>query len=357
MASGIPQLIKNMNITHEPLRFGYDGKFRILHMTDMHLADPEMDDEEDRSIPQKKLEETLNVLRQCLEKTNPDLLVITGDIVNGYWDELTYDYVEKIIRRVIEPIEEKNVPLAVVFGNHDSELGFHREIQMCHYLKYRNCRACLNAEEMYGCGTYNLTIKSSKSDKDAFNIWLFDSNDYPRDENCIPLAGYDFVHPDQIAWYEKTAKLLKDNNGGEPLPSILFQHIPVQQEYDVIETSETEPEGEYSGFLGNDGVYRYLKSCIKGRLRENPCPPKDGHREQFDSWKKTGDIIAAFFGHDHVNDFLVSVEGILLCQTISCGYWSYGKERGGRLIVLDENDPKNIFTETIEIEPLYSWNK
>ena len=67
-------------------------------------------------------------------------------------------------------------------------------------------------------------------------------------------------------------------------------------------------------------------------------------------YEKTGDIIAAFFGHDHINDFHISIDGIDIYQTLGAGYFTYGKERGGRLIILDENNPKNIFTETIEIE-------
>ena len=353
MANGLLSL--NKNAEREPLRFDENGKFRILQLTDIHLADPEMDDEEDRSIPQKKLEETMNVIRTCIERANPDLVVLTGDLVNGYWEEITYGYVAKIIERIVAPVKERNIPLAVVFGNHDSELNFHREIQMCMYLDYENCRARLNEEEMHGCGTYNLTIKSSKSDKDAFNIWLFDSNDYPRDERGVRIreGGYDYVYPDQIAWYEKTSAKLREANGGEPLPSILFQHIPVQQEYDLIESSDTEFEGDYVGFREKDGKYYRFTSCISGRLRELPCPPNGNHREQFESWKKTGDIIAAYFGHDHTNDFIIDIDGILLCQTLGAGYWSYGYERGGRLIVLDENNPKEIYTETIEVEKLY----
>ena len=46
-----------------------------------------------------------------------------------------------------------------------------------------------------------------------FNLWMFDSNDYPRDADGKFLSGYDYVHPDQIAWYEATAaKLREDKN-------------------------------------------------------------------------------------------------------------------------------------------------
>ena len=39
-----------------------------------------------------------------------------------------------------------------------------------------------------------------------------------------------------------------------------------------------------------------------GKVKEGPCPP-DVKSEQFSSWLKRRDIIGAFFGHDHVNDF------------------------------------------------------
>ena len=35
---------------------------------------------------------------------------------------------------------------------------------------------------------------------------------------------------------------------------------------------------------------------------------------------------------------------------VGCGYFTYGKERGGRLIVLDENKPRTLETQSIEIE-------
>ncbi|MBO5290076.1 MAG: hypothetical protein J6B35_00640, partial [Clostridia bacterium] len=49
---------------------------------------------------------------------------------------------------------------------------------------------------------------------------------------------------------------------------------------------------------------------------------------QFESWKKTGDIFAAFFGHDHVNDFRMNIDGIDLYQTLGAGYFTYGLKLG-----------------------------
>lgn len=331
----------------EPLRFGKDGKFKILHITDIHDVEPEMDDDPNPEIPKCCDIETINVIKKLVEKTNPDLVVFGGDNISGYWQEFTYNLVQSTIQKITAPIRERNIPLCVVFGNHDGEEGFHTEFQMMQYMEYQNCRSNLNDADVYGCGNCCVTIKSSKSEKNAFAIWLMDSNDYQR--NSEGGLSYDCVHDDQIKWYETRAAELKNENGGNPLPAILFQHMPVQQELDGFE--EVKADDNYT-FTRDESYYKFGHKVLEGRIREKPCPPnmENNHREQFESWKKTGDIIAAFFGHDHVNDFHINIDGINLYQTLGAGYFSYGKERGGRLIVLDENNPKEIYTESIEIE-------
>lgn len=329
-----------------PLKFGDDGKFRILHLTDIHQVMPEMDDEEDRRIPEAKDIETQNVIETLVAKTNPDLVVFGGDNISGYWQEFTYNLVQQTIEKITKPIRDRNIPLCVVFGNHDGEEGFHTEFQMMLYMEYPNCRSNLNDENVYGCGNCCVTIKSSKSDKDAYAVWLVDSNDYQR--NKEGGLAYDCVHDDQIAWYEKKAAELKEANGGKPLPAVLFQHMPVQQELDGFKEVTA---GEDYTFERDGRYFKFGHDIIEGRIRECPCPPymENDHRQQFESWKKTGDIVAAFFGHDHVNDFHINIDGINLYQTLGAGYCTYGKERGGRLIVLDENNPGEIYSESFEV--------
>ncbi|MBR2867573.1 MAG: metallophosphoesterase family protein [Clostridia bacterium] len=331
----------------EPLKFGDDGKFRILHITDIHDVEPEMDDDENREIPESRDKETINVIEKLVEKTNPDLVAFGGDNISGYWEEFTYDLVKSTIQKITAPIRKRNIPLCVVFGNHDGEEGFHTEFQLMQYMEYHNCRSNLNDADVYGCGNCCVTIKNSSGDKDAFAIWLIDSNDYQR--NSQGGLSYDCVHDDQIEWYEKRAAELKDANCGKPLPAILFQHMPVQQMCDGLK--EVTADDDYTFF--RDGKhFKFGHDIIEGRIRECPCPPylENNHRNQFESWKKTGDIIAAFFGHDHVNDFHIKIDGINLYQTLGAGYFTYGNERGGRLIILDENNPENIYSESIEIE-------
>lgn len=348
MAKGYPKKWKTDRFKREaptPLKFGADGKFRILHLTDIHCVQPVMDDDEIREIPDNKYKETINVIETLVEKTNPDMVVFGGDNVSGYWEEFTYDYIKQTIEDITEPIRKRNIPLGICFGNHDGECGFHTEFQMMMYMEYPNCRSNLNDADVYGCGNCCVTIKDSKGEKDAFAIWLMDSNDYERRDDGG--YNYDYVHDDQIAWYEGKAEELKKANGGKPVPAILFQHIPVQQEFDYIKRVTENDEYDYK--RGDE----YLKyhNIAEGRVREYPCPAnvdKDC-RNQFESWKKTGDIVAAFFGHDHVNDFRIDIDGIRIYQTLGAGYFTYGQERGGRLIVLDENAPSDIYTESLEV--------
>lgn len=354
-ASGMPVFYKSNARKAPELKFNKDGKFRILHITDIHEVDPEMDDDPNVEIPVTCSLETVNVIEKSIEKSKPDLVVFGGDNISGYWQEFTYDYVEKTIDKITKPIRDKNIPFAIVFGNHDSEIQkFFREFQMLCYLRYDNFIGTFNAEEMHGCGNCNIVVNGSKSNKPAFNIWLMDSNDYPHDETGKRFDGYDHLHKDQLDWYERTAEKLKADNGGIPLPSILFQHIPVQQEYDALIKVDESTEGAVKR---GDGYYTINKDyLISGDMRETPCTPENHDRTQFDLWKKHGDVFAAFFGHDHVNNFVIDVEGIKLIQTYGAGYHSYGNNHGSRLIVIDETNPREFKTEDIIIERITDVN-
>ena len=354
MAKGLPNSHKHIRKKQKPLQFGSDGTFRILHLTDIHEVDPAMDDDLNPQIPINKSAETMNVIRRCIELADPDLVVFGGDNISGYWQEFTYDYMYKTIKKIVEPIAEKNIPLAIVFGNHDAEaekdLPFlNKENQISIYSEYANFRGCMNDEDVHGCGNCSLPIYSSDGSRVAWNIWCMDSNDYLRDENynVIKHGGYGFVHNDQIAWYEKCAAQLKAENGGKTVPSILFQHIPVLQEFDLLEEipkdtpKAVEHDGKY--YLPREGA------LLNGEMGEAPSPPQ-AHGEQFESWKQTGDIVAAFFGHDHVNTFTMEIDGIRLVQTPGAGYHTYGGKHGGRLIILDENKPDTYETENYFID-------
>jgi hypothetical protein len=90
-----------------------------------------------------------------------------------------------------------------------------KENQICIYAEYENFRSTINDEDVSGCANCRLPIWSSEGEHIAWNIWCIDSGDYVRDHefNVIDDAGYGFVKKDQIAWYERRAAELKEQNG------------------------------------------------------------------------------------------------------------------------------------------------
>lgn len=327
------------------LKFNENGKFKILCIADA----------QDTNTPQK---ETMDMLVSALDKTKPDLVIFLGDNIAGWWKNVDKEKTAEAIHKIIDPVDERDIPFAIVYGNHDHE-GLTddnnkmteeeaKEFQLSVYQEYKTCLA-VEGEEMTGCGNYNLTIKSSDGSKDIFNLWLMDSNPYAEE------GGYGYVQPDQTEWYIRKSNELKEQNEGTPLPSLLFQHIPVPEVYKLTDEYDSKVSGSVKGQTAlNTKYYKANENVVQGGFREGPCSAGVAHN-QFETWKQQGDIIGAFFGHDHPNDYLGKIDGISLCAVPATGYYSYGDNHGARTIILDENDLTTFESELFHTEDLIDY--
>ncbi len=332
------------------LQFNNDGSFRIMQIADI----------QDGTILTPA---TKKFLKEVVVAAEPDLIVLTGDNISAGSATMLIKAIDKqLVKKAIDNymsiFEEIGVPVAVVFGNHDAEEIVTKEEQMEIYTTYDCCVAVDEGEALYGCGTYNVPIYSSKdAAKVAYNLWMIDSNMY--DETN---GGYDYVHQNQLDWYVKTSNELKAQNGGKVVPSMMFQHIIVNEIYDVItEVPEAEKDSyEYVEEENDDGTKKYYaikpENLRKGELNEMPCPGTvDG--EQFETVLQQGDVVAMFFGHDHKNSFEVEYKGVDLVNTPGAGFGSYGDHgRGVRIIDINENSTK-YQTSIIKYLDFYADNK
>lgn len=309
-----------------PLQFNSNGKFKIMMINDT----------QDTDFTNPNL---INLINKALDKENPDLVVFAGDNVADIFIGANETRVAKAIDNIIQPLAKRNIPFAVTFGNHDAETGVSNEKQMADFMSYANCYANYTGAVTPGVGTYNLPILSSNGSKTAFNVYMMDTHD--KDSN----GGFDGVHADQIAWYEQTSNALKSANGGNVVPSLLFQHIPACEIYKLLK--EVPP--------GTDGAIRNGTKWYK--LNENLCTgtgvlleapyPNSENRGQYTSWIKQGDIVGAFFGHDHVNSFMGTTEdGITMGYNGGSTFRAYGNgdQRSVRIFNISENDPANYET-------------
>ena len=337
------------------LSFDANGKLRILQIADIQDG-----------WPMKAREYRL--LYAAVKSTKPDLLMLTGDNIAGYKVKSRKE-AARAITQVMDLLNRFNIPIAAVFGNHDdigTDLSKAEQMDIyesySNFIGFRGVVAEKTADETrVNLGTYHLPVyESADSDRVAFGIWCFDSGNYNPNTTA---GGYGYVFPEQIEWYKETSDKLKAENGGVPLPSIAFQHIVPPQIFRALKTVPLGTPGAVEGDVFDfmpDGTAKKIKRAFTlpdgtdpadNWLREMPCPPETFFLPAYaelDAMLQQGDVMALFFGHDHINNYVVPYQGIDLVCTQGCTYQGYNDgNQGFRLITIDKNDLSSYETQTL----------
>lgn len=326
------------------LKFNKNGKFRILQISDLQ-------DTKATSV------DTLHFLEAAIPAIKPDLIVLTGDQLDvvGLWgkgDKLK-ENVRNAIMGIMAPIKASGIPFLVTFGNHDCQTGMSNTDQAKIYAEIENC-ICFDDlnDGRPDTGTFNQIIMSSDGTKPAMNIYMVDSNS----AHPTAVGGYDNVHPEQIEWCRNKSEELRVLNGGKIIPSILFQHIPVWEMYEVLKEVPKGTKGALGAFRSRKGKFYTLNEEVcwqTGTFGEPPAVPEE-ECPQFDEAVKQGDIFAMYFGHDHYNSFVGKYKGIDLGYCPGAGYNTYGlNPRGMRVFDFDENDVANYETRVLRVTDFY----
>lgn len=307
-----------------------DGKFKIMTLGDLHE-----NISWDTRLDKKRLEDMHTFVEVGIKAFSPDLIVLLGDTCSKRDDSEGFVNYKNALRTILKPILDRKIPFAYVLGNHEHDQYQEKKIVEA-YSEIETCLA-FNDENSKDFLSYNLLVKSTDGKEDILNLWFIDSNNLRND-------GYDWVHAEQIEWYEKKAAEIKNAHGGKTIPAILFQHIPVFEEYELLrEAKPHELPFSVKGFNTRSLRNYVLKDGVEGYLGEGPSAPDYNHG-QFESWKNTGDVKGAFFGHDHLNDFTGVVDGIMLGQNKTSGFCAYtdGCRPAIRMITVDEAEPEKI---------------
>ena len=150
------------------------------------------------------------------------------------------------------------------------------------------------------------------------------------------------MHADQIEWYKEKAEVLKTENGGSYVPSVVFQHIIVQEIYDklfrVANPKFSVGVREYETVTYDLTPIPNLSSFKDGYIFEKPCPGYYNHG-QLEAMSQNGDVRAIFCGHDHYNSFTVEINGVDIVNTPSVKPHIFLRKInwGPRIITLHEN--------------------
>jgi predicted MPP superfamily phosphohydrolase len=320
-----------------PLRFRANGAFRILQVTDL----------QDGVTLDIRVRRFLQAL-VCPDdpKQTPDLIVLTGDNIRGAaapTAALTQKQKDKGVARAIDQfmsiLQRANVPIAVVFGNHDDEgvgwVGYqtNKQTQLAIYQSYGNCVAirqdpAYENQKLSGVGNYNLPILASNgSARVKYNLWMFDAFD------SKTTKPYDGVHDDVLDWYTWKSNQLKAKNGGAWVPALSFQHIMV-------------PEIEEAMKAAGRKIDLSTPVATEDYIWE-PTYHNTLHTNQF-ARMQGRDVKAIVCGHAHNNNYRIPWKGVDLINTgATCfgdrgvQYWlAYNRAHDptARMITLHERD-------------------
>lgn len=324
------------------LKFNENGSFVI-----MQVSDPQ--------DLQHVRHTMVRMLNKAYDTVKPDLVFFTGDNILGNHlrdarfgsrkvirtREGEFAAMEKAISHIVSPLEKRGIPFTMIFGNHDDMNEISKEEQAGIYLSSPLC-AGLGDETTPEIGTFCLPVYSHSGEKKVFNLWGMDSAWMDiEDKKC-----YQAVKKEAVEWYIRKSEALKAENGGKPLPSLMFQHIALPEMSALMTPAKPSEINAVPSFKNGrkDAWVKLDPAKARGRFGEPICGCRENNGE-FDALKQQGDVLALVLGHEHKNNYDATLDGVRILQSSAASFRCYGdRSRGVRVFVLNENDPERFET-------------
>ncbi|KAK5088491.1 Phosphatase dcr2 [Lithohypha guttulata] len=307
-------------------RIRKDGKFKILQASDLHLAtgygrcrDAVPDGY--NGGPCLADPRTLEFVERILLDEKPDLIILSGDQVNGD----TSPDAQSAIYKYSALFTKHQIPYAGIFGNHDDESNLNRAQSMAIMdgLPYSLSHA--GPSDVEGVGNYYIEVLSRNGGStSALTIYMLDTHSYSPQEK--KYHGYDWLKPSQIDWFKSTAQSLKHKHKA-------YSHIHMDLAFIHI------PLPEYRNPDNN---------IVIGNWSEGVTAPS--YNSHFTDALVEENILMVSCGHDHVNDYCVPKNNkhgeaaLWMCYGGGAGFGGYGGYGGYirrmRLFEFDMNEAR-----------------
>ncbi|KAL8705766.1 MAG: hypothetical protein Q9201_001112 [Fulgogasparrea decipioides] len=285
-----------------------DGRFKIMQVADLHLStglgvcrDPEPPDHNGGKCDADV--RTLEFLGSVLDSEKPDLVILSGDQING---ETSPD-AQSAVFKFAEMFIKRSIPFATIFGNHDDEgsLGRQTLMQLTQSLPFS--LSLPGPSSVEGVGNYYVEVLArGTSTHSALTLYLLDTHGYSPDER--QFRGYDWIKKSQIDWFKATAQNLKKSPAHKEYKhyrmEMAFIHIPL-------------PE------------YRQESEIVKGSGTFAEPPTAPGFNSGFKQALVEEGVLAVSCGHDHVNDYCALSKHedkpeLWMCYAGGAGFGGYG---------------------------------
>ena len=159
------------------LTYREDGTFKIVQLTDLHIG----------SMPHHEDDyKTFALIDKAFENLDADLVIITGDLI---WSEGVPN-ADLVFTELLGRINKHNVPVAITYGNHDSEDEFTRgemrklEEILTNHVEKKNA-FIIDDRESYTIEIYDPNGETIKN-----VLYVFDSGAAAP----LPIGEYDWIH-------------------------------------------------------------------------------------------------------------------------------------------------------------------
>ncbi len=294
-----------------------DRNIRVLQITDTQIIDA-MQTRPGRTgvyydqwAPENMQKACFQYISQAVASYKPDLIIMTGDLVYGEFDDNGTS-----LLALINFMDSLQIPWAPVFGNHENESKKGADWQ-CEQLE--NAQYCLFKQRtLTGNGNYSIGITHKGTPVRVF--YMLDSNGCSAASDESLANGHTVttvgLANDQIAWYEASLKAIQKNYT-DVTYSLAF-HIQPQifasafSTYGYTGSSEGLPIDIDKA--GNKAAtdFGYIGRVLKGPW---------GSDGKFWSSVKANGIDSIFVGHEHCNSASVVYEGVRLAYGLKTGQY------------------------------------
>lgn len=324
-----PDLLKPYITPKKNLKFRPDGSFKICCFSDLH-----------QTINYD--ERTLAAMHGIIEKERPDLVLLGGDLWNEK-PEATVEQLREFLDIFSAPMEERCIPWAHVFGNHDHDMLMDRRLMQSVFESYPHCVSNHTEAGVDGVSNFLLPIRLSDGSRVAFAVWGLDTHNLSdglklrnginlRQAHQAPALPYgtshwDFVRFNQLRWYYDTSEALEAHNGA-PVDALMLMHAP------ILEFGICMKNPERTSLEGNA-----LETLFSGSLNSG----------LLSTVLQRGDVRAIVSGHMHDDNFAAEYCGVKLCFDGAIGFRGTEEDerRCARIFQVNEQSTDHIQTHLV----------
>ena len=343
---GIPDFLVEVPTGREPV---------ILQLSDTQIIDAGQERPGRGGIDRnfwatdKMNERCFNYLREIVDATNPDFIIITGDLVYGEFDDNG-----TALQKLIAVMESFEIPWSPVFGNHDNESKKGVDWQCAQFEASKYCY--FEQKTLSGNGNYSVGIAQGGELLRVF--YMMDTNGCGAASaesiaNGHTYNGYVGFKQDQIDWYTNQIKLLKEY---APDVNISFAYHIQQSVFGEAYAKYGFNQNEKMQGINLDTMEGVAESDF-GYIGRQMKGPWDTSKNVYNAMKQMG-VDSIFVGHEHCNNVSVMYDGIRFTYglksseydrynwlysdgTIDGGYGKVANAKslvGGTVIVLTKGD-------------------